>query len=106
MYTLVQSASRKPTSYSGIADPHPACHFDADPDPAFHFDADPDPAFHFDANPDPSFKINGSKPYQKVSHSIHFWLSSANLFVGSGSAIKVADQNPDPKYICKKAKIR
>ncbi len=37
-------------------------HFVADPDPACHFDADsvpgsvPDP-FHFDADPDPSFQI-------------------------------------------------
>jgi hypothetical protein len=28
-----------------VADPDPACHFDADPDPAFHFDADPYPSF-------------------------------------------------------------
>jgi hypothetical protein len=46
-----------------VADPHPACHFDADADPTFHFDAvaDPGPTFHFDAVPDPypdlSFQI-------------------------------------------------
>jgi hypothetical protein len=34
-----------------VADPDPACHFDADPDPDCHFDADPDPAFHLDAVP-------------------------------------------------------
>ncbi len=42
-----------PPKKSSVADPDPACHFDADPDPACHFDAHPDPTFHCYADPDP-----------------------------------------------------
>ncbi len=34
---------------SSVADPDPACHFDADPDPTCHFDTDPDPSFQIKA---------------------------------------------------------
>ncbi len=51
--------------FLSVADPDPACHFDADPDPACHSDADADPdldtTFHVVADsvldPHPSFQI-------------------------------------------------
>jgi hypothetical protein len=33
------------TDECSVADPEPACHFDADPDPTFHFLSDLDPSF-------------------------------------------------------------
>jgi hypothetical protein len=43
--------------HRSVADPHPACHFDANPGPFCHFDADADAdsdlTFHIDEDPDP-----------------------------------------------------
>jgi hypothetical protein len=80
-------------------DPH---HVDANPDAdsTYHPDADPDSDFYFavdlnadrvadfhlmvDADPDPTFHPDADPGAQIGSYSIHFGLSSANLF-GSGS---------------------
>ncbi len=74
--------------FLSVADPDPACHFDADPDPACHSDADADSdtTFHVVADsvldPQPSFQIkiqNLGKVLKYVcSYSIHFGVSSAN----------------------------
>jgi hypothetical protein len=59
------------TILPSVADPDPACHFDADPDPTFHFDAVTDL--------DPSFQIKPQnlKKCSNGSFFIHFGLASA-----------------------------
>ncbi len=78
--------------FLSVADPDPACHFDAGPDPACHSDADVDrdrdPTFHVVADsvldPHPSFQKIKGENLEKVlkylcSYSIHFGVLSAKL---------------------------
>jgi hypothetical protein len=65
------------TDKCSVADPNPACHFDADPDPTFHFRADPDPSFQIKA-----------KTLKKCSNRLifyTFWLVICKL-MRSGSS--------------------
>jgi hypothetical protein len=86
------------SSYS-VADPDPACHFDADPgtDPTSHFDADPDPRFQIKAQ---HLEIGLKKthiPYILACHlqidldpAYHFDADPDSTFHYD------ADPNPDP----------
>ncbi len=83
--------------HRSVADPHPACHFDANPGPFCHFDADADAdsdlTFHIDEDPDPvpdpSLQIK-AQYLEKV-------LTQANILYIQACHLQI-DADPDPAY--------